>query len=183
MTRLRLRLFNGLAAVSLVLGVVTAVLYWESLGRASFYEWHAHAHELDVHHVDGVLTLSWANDTGLQSPDGSSRFGWFHWQFRLEQDRATLEIPSFNRWGFGAYCLRTKGPPPAGNWRFGGRLFLTVSAPYWFLLVLLTLLPGLWLFFYSRRRWRTQKGLCLVCGYDLRATPDRCPECGTITRK
>jgi len=50
--------------------------------------------------------------------------------------------------------------------------------------LLLALLPIAWLSRdvgrQIRQRTRRRKGLCLSCGYDLRVTPNQCPECGTI---
>ena len=44
-------------------------------------------------------------------------------------------------------------------------------------LVTAVLLVSMWWSMRPRRQFR--KGLCPSCGYDIRATPARCPECGT----
>jgi hypothetical protein len=62
-----------------------------------------------------------------------------------------------------------------------------VRVQYRFLVAAFALLPGAWAVrrglsvIQDRvRRRRTSRRLCPACGYDLRATPDCCPECGTI---
>jgi hypothetical protein len=54
-----------------------------------------------------------------------------------------------------------------------------ITIPYWFPAFCLAIAPTLYLL-RRLRAWLPHRraGLCRHCGYDLRATPDRCPECG-----
>ena len=74
------------------------------------------------------------------------------------------------------------GPPQSWSWRID---YMQVGVSYPFPVVLFGAFPAWELLGVRRRRNRRKhriaNGLCLHCGYDLRSTPDRCPECGRST--
>ena len=178
---MKARLFALLSALSLLLCVAVVVLWVRSLGRTGSSYFIQPALHVQFTSSDGVLGLTLTRDSGLRPAVNSSDdlYGWFSYRTPMPpgHDRATLTTRGCNEWGFGFYLSETVGPP-RGYWRFGGRRLWIVWVPFW-LPVLLAALPPAW---YSgatiRRRRRGRAGLCAACGYDLRATPDRCPECG-----
>lgn len=67
----------------------------------------------------------------------------------------------------------------AGATHVRGLSIYAAVVPAWFL----TLVPMLGAAGIIHRRWKARRatcdGRCRTCGYDLRATTDRCPECGS----
>lgn len=144
--------------------------HWRAIGAAS--KRGAIAVYRDVETVDhhGV-------DVRDRSPPQGFRFG--SGPARASALRLSGRQPSsWNRLGFQFRRDVGRGDgSKADNWHDNWHLVL----PYWFLAALAALLPGLWLVSYRRRSLlasRLRRGLCGRCGYDLRGTPGRCPECG-----
>ncbi|MDB5358244.1 MAG: hypothetical protein JWN24_4697 [Phycisphaerales bacterium] len=104
-------------------------------------------------------------DPGIRHQGGALGFGWF-----VSDGGTSATPPPLNR-----------SLPPGVS--YGPVTFSPTRqyfVPYWSVALLLAIPPTAWLAS-SRRQWRRSPGQCIHCGYDLRATPDRCPECGTVT--
>jgi hypothetical protein len=168
------RLFTLLSALSLVLCVATVVMWVRSYRVGDTYVW------LPPSRVDA-----------LQSGHGRL------WYFRAESiDQVNYPLP-LETFPKGYWAIRPPPPPQLRskpNWQFVGFSYTeerpftlrlrTVAVPLWSLVAVLSAAPVAALMGIVRRRRRRRRaraGLCRSCGYDLRATPGRCPECGTVT--
>jgi hypothetical protein len=90
----------------------------------------------------------------------------------IAQDLRPVDRTIWQRLGFDAYY----GSLP-GEYIYGPK-GLFIAFPAWIAAAMLASPPLISLSRLRRRRVRHKLGLCRECGYDLRASNERCPECG-----
>jgi hypothetical protein len=164
-------LFNGVAAVPLMMCLATGIIwiwsYYRSILSAPWGPPSASPqYRFDVD--KGSITI----DRNIGIISGGD-------EFQLTQ------VPGWNFAGLNYSGLIITAY--RGAYIFPGSITTTQLSCklYWPFALTLAMVAFLFRVRSRRRNWGIgpATGLCLRCGYDLRATPDRCPECGTIPPK
>lgn len=188
MKRLRRWLFNAIASLSLVLCVCAAILWARSynvlyiISREQDYQQYTGGWvellRLDQGRLSFFVILTpEARRTKLyMAPPGKWTLYREPYWFAFRQNNQFSQF----RWRFWAYGHTSRPGPagfgPAGYWSIGINLALVA--------LILAILPAIARIRYLRAKYFSRNpGVCVKCGYDLRGTPDRCPECGTIPSK
>jgi hypothetical protein len=183
-------ILNTLTVLSLVLCVGTLGLWvrshcvsdWITHDRESATGAVVTARKTEIgigagHAAVTVRTENWFDDGGNWRDSTKAIDDW-SWDRAEVQDPLPAETPPtiWTRMGF-AFTRDS-----SGDW-FQGYRQTRVAAPLWLASLIAAALPAIRLTRAFRVGRRTAAGRCVRCGYDLRATPDRCPECGTVPKR
>jgi hypothetical protein len=184
---MRCRLFTILSAISVLLGAATAVLWAKSYSLGDSFGWARFSAEKRLFDSYGVDSLNGCISFGgfeMRYDANAETYGdagpfWYGNMSTLGH-RGWFTAHSFwNGVGFDVYDQVTVGR--GGAWMDWG-----IVVPDWLLLLLLAIAPAASLrrrLALRQSRRRITMGLCVGCGYDLRGTPVRCPECGAAPAK
>ena len=169
------RLLNLVTALSMLLCVAVVVLWVRSYWVTDCFQLADASDYTAVVSSRGIFLVR-RDVLPPRSPNSfsASAMETYHWSRRPPEDLAVY-LPSTveGEWNlFGLSLSR-------GRWLDADRRLIVI--PAWPLAAILALasLPGIRARLVARRA--TVQHLCPSCGYDLRATPGKCPECGTPT--
>jgi hypothetical protein len=155
------RLFNALAGVSAI-AFAAALVLWVST-------WYADANLAPYHRFGPLLVRAAGGEVEFsRRPSGVWGFA-FSWAMPERITPATL--CEHHAFGFG-------WDPAVGPATGLPRIVI----PDWFIALVALITPAECLQHRRRANRTSRLGVCRSCGYDLRATPNRCPECGTVPK-
>lgn len=195
------RLFTILSALSLVVCAATATIggrSYEVCNSANLTN--AWMDQGEFHRIDWIYVSS---QGGL---------GISHSNIHISATETAVELPHGYSlpWGvlfrnsiYGAQNIMYPNAPVAGKLHCLGFIFnitrftrsmgsldrwcsgssWAITVPYWSMAALTAIAPFQWFRRSSRTRQRVRSGSCVNCGYNIRATPDRCPECGSVQKQ
>lgn len=140
-----------------------------------------------------ALTLAAVGVLGLRLSDLRRNLRWTTYDAYPDLPAVVIAM---NGRGFSSlvttWMIREGDHPSDGLWLRGpflaswgasdecGRYMVAIGGPWWFAFLTLLAYPS-YAFIRSPllRSRRRRRGLCVKCGYDLRGSPGRCPECAT----
>jgi len=180
--------WNGLALMSMLMCLAAAALWVRSddgigVARNSYTDHIDQSSQVEEYQSLGIGIISTDSELGIyfdrlryKGPATGlrvrSEYEYFEWGTMAQDQFLLLAEKALRKFGFWLDWKLTRE-----------RQFLLLGVPFWFAVIVFGVAPAIRAHQWRKARKRRRGHLCSSCGYDLRATPEHCPECGTVPAK
>ena len=169
------------ASGSAMVWLLVLALWVRSFWLADIFRWtHIQLDEFSVTTVEvisnrGRLVFDQSEDSSEGLVRGELEEVDFGHSFRWMSRSRIVPLYPWHTWEAWRISFASHETHDASGW--------FISGPHLLVIVFAGVMPVLWFTHLARdrhRRRRIAEGRCATCGYDLRASSDRCPECGQV---